>query len=163
MTATGARLRVDPIACDGRGLCAEVLPELITLDDWGFPIIRAEDIPPGLRAGVAEAFRLCPRLALRLDRPGPRTTTRERAGLAPPPAAGRRRRFSPPAPLPGASARGPTSDARALPAAPRGGLAETGVSFCLPAGMASGGLTMEPSKQPRAAGTFGPCGPNVTG
>ena len=35
---SGARLRVDPIACDGRGLCAEALPELITLDDWGFPI-----------------------------------------------------------------------------------------------------------------------------
>lgn len=29
-----------PIACDGRGLCAKILSELITLDDWGFPIIR---------------------------------------------------------------------------------------------------------------------------
>ena len=38
MTA-GLRLRVAPIACDGRKLCAEILPELITLDDWGFPII----------------------------------------------------------------------------------------------------------------------------
>jgi len=72
MTATGARLRVDPIACDGRGLCAEVLPELITLDDWGFPIIRDADVPPGLWPGAAEAIRLCPLLALRLDRPGPR-------------------------------------------------------------------------------------------
>ena len=36
MTAA-TRLRVDPIACDGRGLCAETLPEMITLDDWGFP------------------------------------------------------------------------------------------------------------------------------
>jgi ferredoxin len=64
----GARLRVDPIACDGRGLCAEVLPELITLDDWGFPMVRAEEIPPGLMAGAGEAVRLCPLLALRLDR-----------------------------------------------------------------------------------------------
>jgi len=71
MTGTGARLRVDPIACDGRGLCAEVLPELITPDDWGFPIIGDVDVPPVLRASVAEAIRLCPRLALRLDRPGP--------------------------------------------------------------------------------------------
>ena len=39
-------LRVDPIACDGRGLCAEVLPELITLDDWGFPIIAAGPCRP---------------------------------------------------------------------------------------------------------------------
>ena len=65
MTVTGARLRVDPIACDGRGLCAEVLPELITLDDWGFPIVRDEDVPLGLLAAAGEAIRLCPLLALR--------------------------------------------------------------------------------------------------
>ncbi len=82
---TGARLRVDMIACDGRGLCAEVFPEMITLDDWGFPIIRDEDISPGLMAGADEAIRLCPLLALRLDRPRGRAeprrmTTPERAG-----------------------------------------------------------------------------------
>ena len=60
-----ARLRVDPIACDGRGLCAELLPELITLDDWGFPIIGGE-VPRALRAEATEAVRLCPKLALRL-------------------------------------------------------------------------------------------------
>ena len=65
---TGARLRVDPIACDGRGLCAEVLPELITLDDWGYPIITGGEIPPRLMAGADEAIRLCPLLALHLDR-----------------------------------------------------------------------------------------------
>lgn len=64
---SAARLRVDPIACDGRGLCAEILPELITLDDWGFPVIRDADVPAGLRAGAGEAVRLCPLLALRLD------------------------------------------------------------------------------------------------
>jgi len=64
----GARLRVDPIACDGRGLCAEVVPELITLDAWGFPIVSGEDIPRGLWAEANEAIRLCPLLALRLDR-----------------------------------------------------------------------------------------------
>lgn len=65
MTTTGARLRVDPIACGGRGLCAEVLPEWITLDDWGFPIIRDGEVPPGLMAAAVEAIRLCPLLALR--------------------------------------------------------------------------------------------------
>ena len=80
MTA-GARLRVDPIACDGRGLCAEVIPELITLDDWGFPIVSSEDIPPGLWAEANEAIRLCPRLALRLDRSRRReTVSYKRAG-----------------------------------------------------------------------------------
>jgi len=68
VTGAGARLRLDPIACDGRGLCAEVLPELITLDDWGFPIIADGEVPPGLMAAAGEAIRLCPLLALRLDR-----------------------------------------------------------------------------------------------
>jgi ferredoxin len=63
---TGQWLRVDPIACDGRGLCAEVLPELITLDDWGFPIIDDGSAPARLRAAANEAVRLCPKLALRL-------------------------------------------------------------------------------------------------
>jgi ferredoxin len=72
VTAAGARLRVDPIACDGRGLCAEVLPELISLDDWGYPIIRDEEVSTGLLAGAGEAIRLCPLLALRLDRSGAR-------------------------------------------------------------------------------------------
>jgi len=66
MTAR-ARLRVDPIACDGRGVCAEVVPELITLDDWGFPIIGKSDVPEVLRADAREAVRLCPKLALRLE------------------------------------------------------------------------------------------------
>jgi ferredoxin len=61
------RLRVDFIACDGRGLCAEALPGLITLDDWGFPIIRDGDVPPRLLADARAAVRACPRLARRLD------------------------------------------------------------------------------------------------
>ena len=62
------RLAVDPIACDGRGLCAELLPELVTLDDWGFPLISAEEIPAGLRKEARAVVRLCPTLALRLTR-----------------------------------------------------------------------------------------------
>jgi len=66
-----AQLRVDPIACDGRGVCAELLPELITLDDWGFPIVHG-DVPASLHSEAAEAARLCPKLALRLTTgPGP--------------------------------------------------------------------------------------------
>jgi ferredoxin len=68
---TGApRLRVNPIACDGRGLCAEVLPELIRVDDWGFPIVAEGRVHARLRTAAAEAVRICPKLALRLD-PGP--------------------------------------------------------------------------------------------
>jgi ferredoxin len=61
------KLSVDMIACEGRGLCAEVLPELIELDDWGYPMIAA-NVPHGLEDQAREAVRLCPRLALRLTR-----------------------------------------------------------------------------------------------
>ncbi len=65
----GAKLKVDMIACDGRGLCAEVLPEVITLDDWGYPIVTGR-VPPWLEDQAEEAVRLCPLLALRLEREG---------------------------------------------------------------------------------------------
>jgi ferredoxin len=66
MTA-GLRLRVDPIACDGRGLCAELLPGLITLDDWGFPVPCEQDVPDALRREASAAVTACPRLALHLE------------------------------------------------------------------------------------------------
>ncbi|HVA22544.1 MAG TPA: ferredoxin [Candidatus Micrarchaeia archaeon] len=65
--AAVTRLRVDPIACDGRGLCAELLPEWIDADSWGYPIIRPEPLPAGLRAAARRAASACPCLALRLE------------------------------------------------------------------------------------------------
>jgi len=62
----GLRLAVDLIACDGRGLCAELLPELITLDDWGYPILSRREVPAALGEEASAAVKLCPRLALRL-------------------------------------------------------------------------------------------------
>ena len=60
------RLVVDPVRCDGRGVCAELLPWLITLDDWGFPIVGEAEIDERGRAEIQETVRVCPRLALRL-------------------------------------------------------------------------------------------------
>jgi ferredoxin len=72
-------LRVDPIACDGRGLCAELLPERVVLDEWGYPIVDATPIPPALERHAQHAVAACPLLALRLEaagrgRPGTRRT-----------------------------------------------------------------------------------------
>ena len=67
-TGRAVRLRVDFIACDGRDLCAEALPELITLDDWGFPVVDDRPVPPWLLADARETVRACPKLALRLER-----------------------------------------------------------------------------------------------
>ncbi|HLH99877.1 MAG TPA: ferredoxin [Acidimicrobiales bacterium] len=60
------RLVVDPIACDGRGVCRDLLPEVVALDDWGFPILPAGPLPPEVVADARRAVSLCPRLALRL-------------------------------------------------------------------------------------------------
>ena len=59
-------LKVDRIRCDGAGLCAELLPELVTLDDWGYPIIRPGTVPPALLDHARRAVDVCPVLALRL-------------------------------------------------------------------------------------------------
>jgi ferredoxin len=64
--AVGPRLSVDPIACDAHGLCAELLPELITLDEWGYPIVSADPVPVSLLDHANRAVTACPTLALRL-------------------------------------------------------------------------------------------------
>lgn len=63
-------LRVDPIACTGHGICAELLPEMIRLDDWGYPIIHDVAIQPPLLGDVRRTVAACPALALRLERVG---------------------------------------------------------------------------------------------
>jgi ferredoxin len=60
-------IRVDPIACAGHGLCAELFPERITLDDWGYPLIDDEPISAELLAHARRAADACPTLALILD------------------------------------------------------------------------------------------------
>ena len=60
------RVRVNPIACDGRGLCAELFPEWIAQDEWGYPIISPERIPPHLQQHARRAVAACPKLALLL-------------------------------------------------------------------------------------------------
>jgi ferredoxin len=59
-------LVVDPIACDGHGVCAEVFPEGVRLDPWGFPIITSGEIPADLLEHAERAIARCPRLALAL-------------------------------------------------------------------------------------------------
>lgn len=60
------RLRVNPILCEGHGLCAELFPERVSLDDWGFPIIDSHPIPAELEGHARRAVDACPTLALAL-------------------------------------------------------------------------------------------------
>jgi len=61
------RLRVNPIMCEAHGLCAELLPELIRVDDWGYPIIDDAEVPTEIIALARKAAAACPTLALLLD------------------------------------------------------------------------------------------------
>ena len=75
------RLSIDPIACDGHGLCAELFPERIVLDDWGYPIIDAAKVPAVLERHARQAVAQCPKRALSLVEqeeppPGPRRRSR---------------------------------------------------------------------------------------
>jgi ferredoxin len=60
-------LRVNPIMCTGHGMCAELLPEFVRLDPWGYPIIPAEPVPDDLRGLARRAAAACPTLALLID------------------------------------------------------------------------------------------------
>jgi ferredoxin len=62
-------LRVNPIQCTGHGVCAELLPELIAVDEWGYPIVDSRPVPPALDRDARRAVAACPALALRLVRP----------------------------------------------------------------------------------------------
>jgi ferredoxin len=73
-----SRLRVNPIACDAHGLCAELLPEWITLDDWGYPVIDQRPVSTALEPHARRAVDACPTLALALSRIEAGTTERTR-------------------------------------------------------------------------------------
>jgi ferredoxin len=66
--ATTSSLRVNPIACEAHGLCIELLPELISRDPWGFPIVTPGPVPDDLMPLAKRAVALCPTLALLLSR-----------------------------------------------------------------------------------------------
>jgi ferredoxin len=68
MSGKNLRLLVDPIACDGHALCAELFPERIALDDWGFPLLDDAAIPRALEPHARRAVDACPKRALRLVR-----------------------------------------------------------------------------------------------
>jgi ferredoxin len=76
------KFRVNPIACEGHGLCAELVPELIRLDEWGFPIVDDGEVPRALESHARRAVTACPTLALALERdaqrPRPARVARDR-------------------------------------------------------------------------------------
>ncbi len=60
-------LHVDPVLCDAYGYCAELLPEVITRDEWGYPVIDPGPLPEDVLTDARRAAGACPKLALRLE------------------------------------------------------------------------------------------------
>ncbi len=71
------RVSVNPITCEAHGMCAELLPESITLDDWGYPVIDDGPLPDALLTHAKRAAAACPTFALlvRRDRPAARPSS----------------------------------------------------------------------------------------
>jgi len=70
---------VDWPACKAHGVCAELLPELIRLDEWGYPLIGDGPVPRTLTGHAQRAVAACPTLALSLvDLPAAPAGTRRR-------------------------------------------------------------------------------------
>ncbi len=72
MRAPRPALSLDPIRCDGRGLCHEAAPDLIDLDEWGYPLLPGGGLRAELSATQRRAAEVatlaCPVLALHIER-----------------------------------------------------------------------------------------------
>lgn len=66
-----SRLHIDWTRCDGRGLCTELLPEILSRDEWGYPLSATPDptVPSRSLGNARKAVDLCPRMALALHSP----------------------------------------------------------------------------------------------
>lgn len=60
------RVTVDPIRCTGHGLCAELLPEALQLDEWGYPLVTVGALQERLLRRARQTAAACPTRALRL-------------------------------------------------------------------------------------------------
>jgi ferredoxin len=61
------RLRLDPVACDGVGMCSHLAPELVRLDPWGFPLLPDGPLAAREPQVAKRAVSACPRRALFLE------------------------------------------------------------------------------------------------
>lgn len=64
------RVVVNPIACEAHGMCAELLPERIALDEWGYPIVDGRPLSADLLQHARRAAEACPTFALLLQAQG---------------------------------------------------------------------------------------------
>ena len=73
MSQASYKLRLNPIACEAHGMCAELFPERISLDEWGYPLIDGEPISASLLSHARRAAQACPTFALLVEKETPRS------------------------------------------------------------------------------------------
>ncbi|MFB9675356.1 NADH-ubiquinone oxidoreductase-F iron-sulfur binding region domain-containing protein [Streptosporangium vulgare] len=60
------KLTVDWTRCQGHGLCAQLAPDLVHLDEHGYPVFGRDTVPAQFRRMARRAVEMCPALALRV-------------------------------------------------------------------------------------------------
>ena len=60
------RVAVDRVACSGHGVCAQLLPGVVSLDEWGYPVLADGRTAAADRRSARTAVGLCPARALRV-------------------------------------------------------------------------------------------------
>ncbi|HUJ07408.1 MAG TPA: NADH-ubiquinone oxidoreductase-F iron-sulfur binding region domain-containing protein [Streptosporangiaceae bacterium] len=60
------RLSLDWTRCRGHGLCERIVPEIMRLDEQGYPVMLDIPVPPWLERAARQATSMCPELALSL-------------------------------------------------------------------------------------------------
>ena len=62
----GMDLLVNPVACDGIGMCTQLAPDVVTTDSWGFPVVTRTDLSDDEVRQAERAVAGCPKRALLL-------------------------------------------------------------------------------------------------
>src|SRR3984957_668749 len=78
------RLIVDWTRCRGHGLCAHLIPEIVHLDEQGYPVMLNIPVPDWLEKDALQAVHMCPALALRVESSAPAPERRGPISIAAP-------------------------------------------------------------------------------
>jgi ferredoxin len=68
--AGSTRLRINPVACNGIGMCAHLAPGLIRVDSWGYPVLADHPLREAHVHPATAAISACPRAALFIETVG---------------------------------------------------------------------------------------------
>ena len=59
-------LLVNPVTCDGIGMCTQLAPDVVTTDSWGFPVVLRGALSDDEIRQAERAVAGCPKRALLL-------------------------------------------------------------------------------------------------